>query len=161
MISWNLLMPWVLFLFRNRPFGNRFLGLPASTVYDLSKKYLIKISSHLKPALMDQNKLARIEFVFKERGKTGDYIEMYDWVQVDEMWSKLTRLAEHYFLTPGKPRPHQTMAHKSHIPQVMFLSAIAHPCWDAGQSQWFNEKMGYILLQIMSPYFGVEKQECH
>jgi hypothetical protein len=63
------------------------------------------------------------------------------------MWFKLTRLAEHYFLAPGKPRPNRTTAHKSHtIPQVVFLSAIVRPHWDAGRNQWFNEKIGMYQI---------------
>jgi hypothetical protein len=57
-------------------------------------------------------------------------------VQIDK------RLAEHYFLTPGKPRPNGTTAHKSHIPQVMLFSAIARFHWDARRNQWFNGKIG-------------------
>jgi hypothetical protein len=54
----------------------RILGIPKTTVYQLSEKYLIKVSSHVKPALTDQNKLARIEFCLREKGDTGDYKEM-------------------------------------------------------------------------------------
>jgi hypothetical protein len=42
-----------------------FLGIPKTTVYQLSKKHLIKVSSHVKTALMDQNKLVRIEFCLR------------------------------------------------------------------------------------------------
>ena len=129
----------------------RWLDLPVTTVFRLSKKHLIWVSSHLKPALTDENKLSRIEFCLSERGENGVYREMYDRVHIDETWFRLTRVAEHYFLCPGEPRPNRTTAHKSHIPQLMFLAAVARPRWDVQRNQWFDGKIGQYPIADQVP----------
>jgi hypothetical protein len=62
----------------------RWLGIPVTTVSNLSKKHLIWVSSHIKPVLADENKLARTEFCLWERGENGFHKEMHDRVHVDE-----------------------------------------------------------------------------
>jgi hypothetical protein len=67
---------------------------------------------------------------------------MHDIVHLDETWYYLTRIVEHYYLSPHEPDPDRNIGHKSHIPKCMFLSAIARPRYDTGRDQWFNGKIG-------------------
>jgi hypothetical protein len=46
-------------------------------------------------------------------------------VHLDEKWFNLTLVDQAVYLTEGEIAPHQHTQHKSHIPKVMFLCAVA------------------------------------
>ncbi len=86
--------------------------------------------------------MARIEFVLDEVEENGFFGDMYDRVHVDEKWFYLTTDGKRYYLSREEPAPHRTCQHKSHIPKVMFLCAVARSQFDANGNCIFDGKIG-------------------
>ena len=105
---------------------------------------LVPHSSTLKPKLTEYSKLERVEFCLSERrdDDQGMYRDMYNRVHVDEKWFYITKVKDRYYLVPGEEAPERTTSHKSHVPKVMFLCAVARPRYDPGRNQWFDGKVG-------------------
>jgi len=106
------------------------VNIPPSTlhryVHDLGGTYT---HSWLKPLLTDEHKLKRIEFIINlRRGRQWEFKKQFDTIVIDESWIYLYQDREKIRLFPGEERPPAVaVQHKSHIPKLMFLTAIARP----------------------------------
>jgi hypothetical protein len=92
----------------------------------------------------------RFDFVVDEIGPNGFYGHMYNRIHVDEKWFFLTTDGKQYYLSKENPIPHQSIGHKSHIPKVMLLCAVARCQFDANGNCIFDGKIG------MWPSFAVQ-----
>ena len=81
-----------------------------------------KKRSRAKPTLQEHHRTARVEFCEQYQDE-----EFYQWVDVDEKWFYVQRTHATKRLPEGVECPHETVQHKSHVPKVMFLTAIARP----------------------------------
>jgi hypothetical protein len=134
---------------------SRLLGVSQGRSHHLIKLHCRQHSSVLKPVLTEENKVARVEHCLWHQDPERDNgvsREMHDVVHLDETcWYYLTRLVEHYYLTPHEADPERNTRHKSHIPKCMFLSAVGRPQYDYGRNQWFNGKLGLWPISHQVP----------
>ena len=63
-------------------------------------------------------------------------------MHLDEKWFFLTEGSYKVYLAAGEKAPKRTTKHKSHIPKVMFLAAVARPRFDAEGKCIFDGKIG-------------------
>lgn len=86
-------------------------------------------SSWLKPRLTDQQKLKRLQFVVNLRdGNRHSFKEQENTIVVDESWFYLHDNRVKMRTFPGVKKPlSDKVQHKSHIPKIMFLTALARP----------------------------------
>ena len=101
-------------------------------------------STSLKPILTEENKLARLLMVnhFRDPQDPSKYQDMRDHMHLDiEMvhpyWEK-----EQCLLLPDKKNPEHCVKHKLHITKVMFLCAVARPCFNPSANSWWDGKLG-------------------
>jgi hypothetical protein len=106
------------------------------------------VTSKLKPALKDSNKVHRFLFCasqVKEASialRAPVYEDQMDRVHVDEKWFWLCKDGERYILAEGEEPPQRYVCHKCHIEKVMFLCAQARPRLDPTNGQWWDGKLG-------------------
>ncbi len=79
-----------------------------------------RTTSH--PHLSAQQKQRRLDWAQEHSGT--DWV---DYVDVDEKWFVSKQLRRCVKIPPGQEPPSDFPQHKSHIPKVMFLSAVARP----------------------------------
>ena len=126
------------------------LGVPKSTLHRIKCKddnIIIPHSNAVKPSLTDENKLSRILYAvehcepaldangYRLRNAGGQLSEILfddfeNDVMVDEKWFFICEEDLHCYLTAGEEPPQRTVKHKSHIIKVMFLAAVARPCFN-------------------------------
>lgn len=111
------------------------LQIPLASVHKLvSEGALRRHTSAVKPTLTEANKLLRVAWCHEhEDHVTGRYSEMLDIIHVDEKWFNLTELNKQCYLADGEEDPYRSTCHKSHVPRVMFLAAVARPRYVHGQ----------------------------
>lgn len=103
---------------------------PKSTLHRwINKMGAIITTSWLKPALTEQQKLARLKFVLERRdGNTEYFEELLNVIHVDESWFFMHRDRKKIRVFPGDRKPPATRVHhKSHIQKLMFIIAVANP----------------------------------
>jgi len=101
---------------------------------------------YIKPLLTPKKKRGRLEWVSKRVPAGSSTQEFFDAVHVDEKWFYLMRDAERCRVFPGEdgtirlPEPSRAF-HKSHVPKLMFLCAVARPrpeyAFDGKIGIWF------------------------
>ena len=101
-------------------------------------------SNLLKPILREENKLARSLMAnhFRDRQDPSKYQDMRDRIHLDEKWFFLTQETEWYLLLLDEKNPKHCVKHKSHITKVMFLCAVARPCFNPSANSWWDGKLG-------------------
>ena len=62
------------------------------------------------------------------------FLDMMDHIHMDEKWF--------YLLLPEEKNPKRCVKSKSHITKVMFLCAVAHPCFNPSANSWWDGKLG-------------------
>ena len=67
---------------------------------------------------------------------------MMDCIHVDEKWFFLSQQRERYLLLPEEKNPKRCVKSKSHITKVMFLCAVARPCFNPSANSWWAGKLG-------------------
>eukprot|EP00959_Pyramimonas_sp_CCMP1952_P266313 5567785-Pyramimonas_sp.AAC.1 len=80
------------------------------------------VRKRIKPPLSEEQMASRLEFAQTHRRNTWD-----DWVDIDEKWFYMWVNKGTLKLPPGMKQQRKVVASRSHIPKVMFLSAIAKP----------------------------------
>jgi hypothetical protein len=104
------------------------------------QRYLISMNATLKtmwirPKLTYHQRMDRLRFIMNLRSgpRSWTFREQFDTIVVDESWFYLHRTKGFVRLFPGDPMPEPVrVQHKSHIPKIMFLSALARPQPDRG-----------------------------
>lgn len=119
------------------------LKISVGTLHTMIRKdgVLRPHSSSVKPSLTEENKLHRVHFCLEQRDGML-YEEMYDRIHVDEKWFNLTQVKSKFYLAAGEEPPNRSTRHKSHIPKVMFLAAVARPHWDPVENREWDGKIG-------------------
>lgn len=119
-------------------------GIPKSTLFDIFKKgsVLKRISSTIKPYLTIENQKARLVYCLSHVRPNGQFEDMFDHVHIDEKWFYLTQVKRTYYLMLDEEEPQRSCKSKRFITKVMFMCAVARPCFDRGRNQFFNGKLG-------------------
>ena len=90
-----------------------------------NKEAAAKVARRIKPSLSHAQKLRRIDFVCDQVDETtGDYLDQFNVVHLDESWFFLLRAKEKIRMFPGEeilgaPR----VQHESHLPKIMVIVA--------------------------------------
>jgi hypothetical protein len=66
----------------------------------------------------------------------------------------MIRAKERYYLVPGEDLPERSVKNKDKIPKVMFLCAVARPCFLHATNQWFDGKLGIWPFANLVPAQG-------
>ena len=114
--------------------------IPKSTLHIYCKDMKCQYeTSWLKPKLNEVQKTKRLDFVTKlRRGNSHAFQDQLNTIVVDESWFYLYDARVKIRTFPGKPRPQDDQVqHKSHIPKIMFLTALARP----SEEHRFNGKI--------------------
>ena len=100
----------------------------------------------LKPVLTEENKVARLIVVLEARDPQdpSKFLDMMDHIHVDEKWFFLSWQQERYLLLLEEKNPKRCIKSKSHIgvTKVMFLCAVACPCFNPSVNSWWDGKLG-------------------
>ena len=93
---------------------------------------------------MEENKWARLEMAlsFVDPTDPSQFHDMRDRVHLDEEWFFLTREKERYLLLPEEDEPTSCVQQKLHLTKVMFLCAVAWPCFNPGGNCCWDGKLG-------------------
>ncbi|KAF0736407.1 hypothetical protein Ae201684P_007239 [Aphanomyces euteiches] len=134
------------------------VGLPYTTLFRKLKAGVIRrATSTLSPSLTDACKYKRLLHClsFLRLSKTTrscpaafKFHAMLDWIHLDEKWFFLDKDKRTFYLVKGEELPSRTARHKSHIPKLMFLTAVGRPQYDHGTSQYFDGKLGIFPFVI-------------
>lgn len=129
------------------------IGIPKTTLFGIFKrgKTIKRVSSAVKPYLTDTNKLERLKFCLSNVLSTGLFIDMYDYIHIDEKWFYLTSVKRSYYLCLDEDMPHRTCKSKRYITKVMFMAAVARPRWDSNNVCTFDGKLGIWPFVYESP----------
>jgi hypothetical protein len=129
----------------------------------LKEKVMRRITSELKPALTDANKKARVKYCLEnlEPSSLEDnptFKASFNKVNLDEKIFYRTRKTHNMYLSNREEAPRRECKHKNHIQQIMFLSAMARPRYDAHGNCTFDGKIGvwafvdWVQAKKKSPY---------
>ena len=111
-------------------------------------------SCRVKPTLTDDHREARLAFCRLYLNQ-----DWSEWIDIDEKWFYTIKAYSKRKLPPGASLPHETVKHKSHIPKVMFIAAMARPKpgqHDEGGSPGHGAGVRYAL-GTPAPH----KRKCH
>ena len=107
------------------------LGLKLTTLHRYMKRMGTTYRSlWIKPKLTEDHRMERIRFILKLRNgpRSNQFKNQFNTVVVDESWFYLKKDRTIVRLFPGdRMFPSDKIQHKSHIPKIMFLTALARP----------------------------------
>lgn len=120
------------------------IQIPKSTLHRHLKQgtTIKRISSTIKPLLTEENCHSRLRFSLSMLKPNGFFIDMYDYVHIDEKWFYLTKAKRSYYTLLNEKPPERSCKSKRYIMKVMFMAAVARPRYDYGRQQNFNGKIG-------------------
>ena len=121
------------------------LGVSKTTVHHWIVDSTIQVHSNsLKPVLTEENKVAWLIMALDSRNPQDPmkFLDMMDCIHVDEKWFFLSQQKERYLLLLEEKNPKRCIKIKSHITKVMFLCAVAHPCFNPSANSWWDGKLG-------------------
>ena len=129
------------------------LGLTRSTVgRALRLGILGKSRSAIKPSLTPKNMQERIDYCRSFVDPQDNcFSDMLMRVDIDEKWFYMTQVNVSYIVVPGEKAPHRTVGHKSHVPKVMCLSAVARPRQNPVDGVWWDGKIGTWFFAEKKP----------
>ncbi|KAF7141606.1 hypothetical protein RHSIM_Rhsim06G0137900 [Rhododendron simsii] len=113
-------------------------------------------SNPLKPHLSEEIKRARLRFCLSMlEPSTLDtepiFKSMHDCVHIDEKWFYMTKESEKYYLLLREEEQYRTCKGKRFITKVMFMAAVARPCFDADGNEEFSGKIGIFPFTYKEP----------
>ena len=92
--------------------------------------------NYLKPVLTEENKVAQLIMVLEAHDPQDPmkFLDMMDRIHVNEKW---------FFLSWQRERknPKRCIKSKLHITKVMFLCAVARPCFNPSVNSWWDGKL--------------------
>ena len=99
--------------------------------------------SFLKPTLMDENKVSRMELAlsFINKNDTSKFEHMEDLIHIDKKWFYLTKDGQRFIIAADEAEPYRHVQHKSFLTKIMFLCAVARPRYDMNKNAWFDGKI--------------------
>ena len=121
------------------------LGVSKTMVHHWIVDSTIRVHSNsLKPVLMEENKVAWLIMALDAHDPQDPmkFLDMMDHIHMDETWFFLSWQKERYLLLPEEKNPKQCVRSKSHITKVMFLCAVARPCFNPSGNSWCDGKLG-------------------
>ena len=121
------------------------LGVSKTTVHRWIVDLTVQVHSYsLKPVLMEENKVAWLIMVLDSHDPQDPtkFLDMMDCIHVDEKWFFLSQQKGRYLLLPEEKSPKRCVKSKLHITKVMFLCAIARPCFNPSANSWWDGKLG-------------------
>ncbi|XP_059295716.1 uncharacterized protein LOC132049075 [Lycium ferocissimum] len=139
------------------------INMSSSTVHRRVKEGAIRSHTNaIKPYLTETNKKARVQFCLSMIASgtlhsNPMFIDMYNYVHMDEKWFFLTKKSAKFYLLPEEeePNPYRSCKSKNYITKVMFMSAVARPRFDEDGVQLFSGKIGifpFVLPAIQSKW---------
>ncbi|KAG7367330.1 hypothetical protein IV203_030001 [Nitzschia inconspicua] len=137
------------------------IGIPRTTIWEMTKQKELKVHTMtLKPKLNDDHLLNRLFHCISKIDRnainslTGmTFKSMFNEIHVDEKWFYLLQNKQRCILTADEPPPPpKSVAHKSHITKVMFLSAVARPRYNNTTRQWFDGLIGIYPVGEIDMY---------
>ena len=101
-------------------------------------------TSSLKPTLMEENKMSRMELAlsFIDKNNTSKFEDMEDLIHIDEKWFYLTKDGQRFIIAADEEEPYRHVQHKSFLTKIMFLCAVVRPRYDTNKNAWFDGKIG-------------------
>ena len=110
-------------------------------------------TSSLKPTLMDENKVSRMELAlsFIDKNDTSKFECMEDLIYINEKWFYLTKDGQRFIIAAGEAEPYRHVQHKSFLTKIMFLCAVARPRYDMNKNTWFDGKIGIWPIRKWEP----------
>ena len=112
------------------------MGVSNSTVHHWIVASMIHVHCNsLKPILTEENKRARFEMALSFRDPAN-----LEFMLMKNGFFSRGRRKGIYCIGVGDPRC--CVKHKSHIMKVMFLCAVARPCFNISLNSWWDEKLG-------------------
>ncbi|GMI77351.1 hypothetical protein HRI_001404400 [Hibiscus trionum] len=133
------------------------LDMSKSTLHRRIREGLIKPHTNaIKPYLTDANKRVRLQFCLSmlQPGTLTTsplFIDMFNIVHIDEKWFYLSKTSERYYLHPHEVEPFRSCKSKRFITKVMFLAAVARPCFDEFSNCMFSGKIGIFPFVFKEP----------
>ncbi len=122
-----------------------------SSLWRLVKRYgWREVKRKTKPSLSQRQKDLRYHWAVSNTEN-----DWTDYVDVDEKWFFTKELGRKVKVPPGRQARCDKPQHRSHVPKVMFLSAVARPRSRYG----FDGKVG--LWRIALPYQAMRKSKHH
>lgn len=124
------------------------LHMCKSTVHQrLKEKQIRRITSELKPSLTEPNKKARVGYALGNLEPSSlvddpTFKGSFNMIHLDEKTFYRTRKTQNMYLSHREEAPRRECKHKNHIQQIMFLSAMARPRYDAQGNCIFDGKIG-------------------
>ncbi|ETI53387.1 hypothetical protein F443_03632 [Phytophthora nicotianae P1569] len=123
------------------------LGVSTTVIRRLLKEGAFRRhSSNVKPALTEENRLARVQFALshttRKRGGEMVFADMFDVVHIDEKWFNEDTDRKCYYLDADEEEPVRQRQSKRFISKTMFIAAVARPRYDAHRKQAFDGKIG-------------------
>lgn len=112
----------------------------------MKKNFVTSQTKWIKPKLSDKHKFNRINFILKLKDprKTWKFKEQKNVIVIDESWFYLYKNQSLVRVFPGDEIPSSDkVQHKSHIPKLMFLTALARP----DPEHHFDGKIGIWRVQ--------------
>ena len=101
-------------------------------------------TSSLKPTLMNENKVSRMELAlsFIDQNNTSKFEHMEDLIHINEKWFYLTKDGQCFIIVADKAEPYRDVQQKSFLTKIMFLCVVARPRYDMNKNAWFDGKIG-------------------
>lgn len=129
------------------------LGISCYAVHSMTKGNDInRISSAVKPTLREHHYQERIDYCLRQIDlNTMRFKANFDVVHIDEKWFFVTEETKTYYLAPGEAPPERSVGHKSHIPKIMFISAVARPRRCSTSNTYFDGKLGIWPIATWVP----------
>ena len=74
--------------------------------------------------------------------ENGIFMDMMEYVHLDEKWFFMTKIKENYYLLPDETQPEWSTKSKRFITKVMFMAAVACPQFDFNKKHLLDAKIG-------------------
>lgn len=135
------------------------MNMAKSTVFRRVKDGTLRPHSNsIKPQLTEGNKKVRLQYCLSMIDQNTIHINpmfmnMFNYVHIDEKWFFLSKKVERYYLLPGEhePDPYRSYKSKNFIPKVMFMAAVARPRFDENGIELFSGKIGIFSFVVKEP----------
>lgn len=122
------------------------LNIPRSTLHRYVKNDILRAHTiSLQPMLSQEQRQKRLAFASSLllHLPAGPHVSpLYDYVHLDEKWFYLVKSKRRVYLTPTEVAPRVRVKHKSHVPKIMFLCAVARPRRDPVSGAEFDGRIG-------------------
>ena len=110
---------------------------------DNDDQVIIACTSALKPLLTQQQELLRITFCLTIIDpETCEYDDCFQSVHVDDRWFFISKKELCLFSAPSEVMLMRRCQYRDHLLKVMFLAAVACPCFEAEGEYIFDGKIG-------------------